>query len=314
MTTTVNPTVGGLFLKRQLEQMLPKVLERRYKELPFENGTFVPTKPDLQPGAASVIQEQIETTGEAAVIADEAFDIPLSDASTSEYEYKIIAVYSGFHFTMRQLQAAQYSNVPLRDRKMFGARRAIAEKMNAIAAFGDSRYGVDGFLTNGQVPVSDLSLDIFDRENTTADDVIDLFMDEVTSIVENSEMTEAPNMALVSVRTHAELIKRRIPDTDINIKSYILQNSTYLEDIVPCNELSSSVLESNGVHAPGTNKDRMVIYPLSDEILERHIELVRPMPEEYRSGKYVVPMYACTTGTIWHYPKAGRYVDHPTFT
>lgn len=308
---TTNPTVGGIFLKRQLEQMLPKVLEKRYATLPFENGDLVPTKPDLEPGAATLIQQQIETSGEAAIVADEAFDIPLSDAATSETEYKVIAVYSGFHFTVRELQRAQLANVPIQERKMLGARRAIAEKMNSIVAFGSARYGIDGFLTNPQVPVSDSSLDIFDRTGTSSDDVIAFFLDEVTSIIEASQMTESPNTALVSVRTHSELIKRRIPDTNMNIKSYILENSTYLEDILPCNELSSEVLETNGVHAPATNKDRMVIYPLSDEILERHIEMVRPMPEEYRSGKYIVPMYSCTTGVIWHYPLAGRYIDHP---
>lgn len=303
---TDRTTNAGAFLSRQLEQRLPKVLERRYRDLPFENGSLIPTMSDLQPGAASLIQEQIDSVGDAAMVSDEAFDIPLADIKAEENEFKIIAIYSGFHWTFRQLQAAEKGGRPLQDLKMFAAKRAISEKMNKIAAFGEAKYGLTGMVNHPDVPLNNSS---FNPNTATADDLIGFFLDETISIVDSTEATEAPNIALVSIKMHNALIKKRIPDTNMNVKSYILDNSSYLTDIRPIVELASPYLEKNGVQAGGTNKDRMILYPLNEETLERHIEQIKPMPQEYRNGRYIVPMYACTSPVLINFPKAMRYVD-----
>lgn len=299
---------AGNFLVRQLQQMLPEVLIKRYRTLPFDNGDIVPTKADLQPGAASMIQEQLEFVGSADIIADEAIDIPLADSAIDEVEYKIVVIMAAFHITMRQLQAAMFAKVPLRDRKMFAARRAIAEKANAVAAYGSPKYNMKGFLTDPNVPLEISSFNPY-AGGTTPDDLVGFFLDEVTQIITTTLATESPNTVLVPHSLYQQLIKTRLPNTQANVLSYILETSNYIENIVPIIELRSDLLEANGVHATGTGQDRIVVYPLSDEIVERHIEVVKPLPEEYRNVKYIIPMYTCVTETMWHYPKAGRYVD-----
>ncbi|MBW4422490.1 MAG: DUF2184 domain-containing protein [Myxacorys californica WJT36-NPBG1] len=304
--TTFRTDSAGAILKRWLEQKLPGVLEKRYRQLQFENGSLVPTMADLQPGAATLVQEQMEVVGEAAIVADEAFDIPLADVGAEEVQFKIIAVFSGFHFTFRQMQAAQFSNVPLSDKKAFAARRAIAEKMNKIAAFGAAKYDCTGFLNNPDVPVNSSS---FNPETATADDVIEWFIDEIVSIESNTELTESPTVALVTPELHGILMKKRVGDSNLNIKQYILGN-TDLTDIRKVTELKSATLEANGVQAAATNKDRILLYPLDPEIVERHIEMTKPLPEEYRNAKYITPMYACTSPVIWNFPKAARSIDY----
>ncbi|MBW4421787.1 MAG: DUF2184 domain-containing protein [Myxacorys californica WJT36-NPBG1] len=304
--TTFRTDSAGAILKRWLEQKLPGVLEKRYRQLQFENGSLVPTMADLQPGAATLVQEQMEVVGEAAIVADEAFDIPLADVGAEEVQFKIIAVFSGFHFTFRQMQAAQFSNVPLSDKKAFAARRAIAEKMNKIAAFGAAKYDCTGFLNNPDVPVNNSS---FNPATATADDVIEWFIDEIVAIESNTELTESPTLGLVTPELHGILLKKRVGDANLNIKSYILAN-TGLTDIRPVTELKSATLEANSVQAASTNKDRVMLYPLDPEIVERHIEMTKPLPEEYRNAKYITPMYACTSPVIWNFPKAARSIDY----
>lgn len=304
---------AGLFLSRHLQQRLPTVLEKRYRELPFANGTLVPTKADLQPGAQDLIQDIMEVVGRAEINADEAFDIPLADVAADEEKFPIVAVFSAFHYTWRQIQAAQLANVPLRDKKMFAAKRAIDERMNDIAAFGAPKHNLGGFLNNPNVPLSNVSFNPYDSTTWVGgpDDLVAFFLDEITTIVDSTDQMESPNTALVPVKLHEVMIKTRIPNTETNVKKYILENSTYLTDIRPAVELKSERLEAKGVQAAGTNKDRMVIYPLSDQILERHVELIKSMPEEYKDAKYKVPMYACTSGTIINFPRSMAYVDFP---
>jgi hypothetical protein len=298
---------AGVHLKRFLEQRLPAVLEKRYRNLNFENGSIIPTIPDLQAGAATLVQEQMEVVGEAAIGADEAFDIPLSDIGAEEVSYKIIAVFSGFHFTFRQMQAADRSGVPLSDKKAFAARRAIAEKMNQIAAFGTSKYDLTGFLNNVDVPVNNSS---FNPYAATGDELAEWIIDECIAIEDSTELTEMPNTLLVTPLLHGEMVKKRMSDSDTTVEQFVLK-STGLASIRKLTELKSATLEANGVQAASTNKDRMVLYPLDSEILERHIEPTAPMPQEYRGGKYITPMYACTSPVIWNFPKAGRYIDYP---
>lgn len=298
---------AGIHLKRFLEQRLPNVLEKRYRNLIWENGSVIPKIADLQPGAATLVQEQMEVVGEAAIGADEAFDIPLSDISAEEVSYKIIAVFSAYHFTFRQMQAAQRSGVPLNDKKAFAARRAIAEKMNSISAFGASRYDVTGFLNNPDVPRNNSS---FNPYTATGDDLAEWIIDECIAIEDSTELTETPNTLLVTPLLHGAMIKKRMSDSDVTVEEFVLK-STNLTSIRKATELKSATLEANGVQSAGTNKDRMVLYPLDLEVVEQHIETVKPMPTEYRSGKYINPMYACTSPVIWNFPKSGRYIDYP---
>jgi hypothetical protein len=304
---------AGLFLRRHLEQNLGRVLQKRFRELPYANGVYIPTKPDLQPGTADLIQDIIEHVGRAEINADEAFDIPLADIAADEEKFPVVAVFSAYHYTWRQLQAAQRGTVALRDQKAFAAKRAIDERMNDIAAYGAPKHKLEGFLNNARVPLSNVSFNPYDPTTWTGgpDDLIAFFLDEITAIVDSTELMESPNMALVPVKLHEMLIKTRIPNTSTNVKKYILENSTYLNDIRPSVELKSERLEAKGVQAAGTNKDRMVVYPLSDQILERHVELTKPLPEEYKDAKYKIPMYACTSGTIINFPRSMAYIDFP---
>jgi len=307
--TTDSQLKAGSFLSRDLEQRLPRVLEKRYPSLVFENGTLIPTKVDLQPGAQELVQDIIELVGRAEINADEAFDIPMADAAVDEEKFPIVMVFSAFHYTWRQVEAAQYANVPLRDRKMMAARRAIAERMDEIACFGAAKHGFSGFLNNANVTVSSPTTNPH-ATTTTTDQLIAFFVDEVTRIVSDTELTEEPNVALVTPYLHEELVKRTISGTDSTIKRFILENNIYLKDIRPVTNLKSALLEEKGVHTAGTNKDRMVIYPLSDEILERHISSLRALPTEYKDAKWKTPMCQATSPTIVNFPKSMVYVDY----
>lgn len=309
-------TTGGLFLYRRLEQLLPGVLGRRYRELNFENGSIVPTQADLEAGAAEVVRDTVNEVGDADIVAGDAFDIPVVDISADEDRYKIFMIASAFSYTFQDERnyekagnAAQINN-----RKMMLAKRSIAERHNSIAAYGDTRVNVTGFLNNASVPLNNSSFDPHSG-TTTPDELTSFFIDEVKSLHTNSNNVEMPSDCLVSTGLYFKLIKTRMPDSSMTALDYVkkaLSENGMDFNIMKSQECDSTNLEARGVHSGGTNKDRVVLYPKEEEVVERHIELVQLMPNEWvtvKNGRRVYPMFSCTTPTIINFPSALRYID-----
>jgi hypothetical protein len=305
---------GGVMLYRALEQKLPMVLGKRYRELKFENGTIVPTTADLEPGAAEIVRETVEEIGDADIVSDGAFDIPIVDVSASEDRYKIFMVASAFSYTFQQERAYEKGNFQVNDRKMKLARRSIAERHNRIGAYGDTRLNVPGFLNN---PLINLDNNSFDPYNaaTTPDQIAAFFIDTIKALHTASNNVEMPSDCLISVPLYFLLIKLRMSNSSMTLMEYIekaLSDNEITFNLRKCEECNSSALEARGVQAGGTNKDRIVLYPKDPEVVERHIELPKMMPMEWvnvKEGRRVYPMFSCTTQTVINYPGAMRYID-----
>jgi hypothetical protein len=303
---------GGTALFRKLEQLLPGVLTRRYRSLKFEDGSLIPTMADLQVGAAEVVRETLAEVGDADIIGDGAFDLPIVDVSADEDRYRVLMLGAAFSYTFQQERALEFAGntQQINDRKMMLTQRVIAEKANRIAAFGVSRLGLTGLLNNPNVTLNNSS---FNPWTATADALAEFFIDELAAVVTGSNTVEAPNGVLLSIDLDFLLIKKRMPDGAMSVKQYILQNSDYISSITGCTELGWNQLEANGVLASGTNRDRVVLMPTSDPMaVERHIEVTKLAPPEYqevRNMRRVFPMFHCATPTIVNWPGSMRYVN-----
>jgi hypothetical protein len=78
-------------------------------------------------------------------------------------------------------------------------------------------------------------------------------------------------------------------------------------------EASKANLEANGVKSPSANKERMVLFPLDPEVVERHVEVIQLAPPKFietRSMNTIYPMFGCTSPVIVNYPAAFSYVDY----
>lgn len=302
---------GGTNLYRKLEQLLPGVLGRRYRRLGFEDGTIVPTQADLQAGAAEVIRETMAEVGDAKIVSDGAIDLPIVDLSADEDRYKILMIASAFSFTLQQERAYEkaMNSAQMAQRKMTLAQRSIAEKANKITAFGNTQVGINGFLNNAGVTANNSS---FDPYAATPDELAEFFIDEVAAVVSSTNAVEYPDHALISIDLDFLLMGTRMTDGAQSVKSYILQNTDAIASIRSTPECGFQMLEDNGVLAGGTNKDRIVLYPMNNEVVERHIEPTRMAPPEYverKNMRTLYPMFHCLTPTIVNYPGAMRYIN-----
>lgn len=313
---------AGLYLYRDLEQRLPNLIEPRRRELPFESGVDIPTMTDLDPGAYEIVSTVINDVGDAKILADGAFDFPLVDASASEDRYRVLMAVAGFHIDFqserREAYASANSTSRLRvrqyDQKMKTCIRAIQEKRNRIAAFGDSKLNFTGLLNNANVTLNNSSFDPY-AVGTTALVLKDFFINEVQDFYSNSNDVFFPSVGLVSNEMYFRLITLIMPNTETTVKDHIekaLSDEGMKFEIRKRQECGSAKLEAAGVQAGATNKDRIVLYSLDPEVLERHIEMIQMVPQKYvetHGLKTIYPMFGCTSPVIINYPGAFTYID-----
>ncbi|NEZ65526.1 DUF2184 domain-containing protein [Leptolyngbyaceae cyanobacterium CCMR0082] len=321
---------GGTFLYRSLQQRLAKVIGRRLKTLHFHNGDLIPNFADLTPGVRTVIQEEVLDYGEAGLMAPEAADIPLVAVEAQDAEYRVVYPMAGFSYSFQESltqQAAEsdpyITRINTRRSKMQGARRVIEERCNDVAAYGESGLGFTGLLNNANVTLNDSTFDPFDAASTP-DQIIEWFLNEVGGVAVDTNNVEHPTVALVSTELDNLFDRKRLPDAPETIKSFILRTQRErsqrvpggIQDIIGIQECRSSRLEAKGVHSAGNNKDRIALYDMDPENLERHIMpgLMDMFPEDWvetRGGRKIYPMYSCVSETIIPFPGAIRYLDHP---
>lgn len=295
---------------------MPGVLSRRYRDLPFENGTIIPTQADLKPGAAEVVRDTVDEVGDADIIADGAFDIPIVDVSAGEDRYKIFMIGSAFSYTFQQERAYNFAGAKagINNRKQMLAKRSIAERQNRIAAYGDTRLSVTGALNNAGVTLNNSS---FDPNTASPDELAEFFVDELRAAHTGSNNVEMPMDVLVSTGFYFKLVKTRMPDSSVSVLTYIKQALSEEDvnfNIKKCQECDSDSMERYGAQAGGTNKDLVTLYTKDPEVVERHIEMVQLMPMEWvtvRDGRKVYPMFSSTTQTMINFPGAFRYIKVP---
>lgn len=313
------PDNPGLYLFRDLEQRDPTLLMPRRAETPFEAGVDVPTKTDLAPGSYEFVKTVINDVGSAKVLADGAFDFPVVDASASEDRYRVLMCVAGFtvgfQSERRQAYASAAGTLRAReyDTKIRACVRAIQEKRDRIAAYGDAQAGVTGLLNNANVTPDNNSFNPY--STTTASDLADFFINLVKTFDNNSGTVFTPSTALVSIPLNYRMMTLRMPDSGISVKDHVtktLSDEGIKFEIRKRRQCNSANLEANGVQVGGTNKDRIVLYRLDPEIVERHVEMIQMAPPEYTqvSGlNRLYPMFGCTSPTIVNYTTAISYTD-----
>lgn len=319
MTTGIQTRADSLSAQvRFYEQRLARLNVKRPRELVFENGRLVPTLVDLQAGASEVVAENITEVGDADFIADEAGDLNVVDITSEEDRYKVILIAAAFGVTMQQAMAFEQAQRNGRqwnpsDVKQNVALRVIAERANRYAAYGDRRIGTTGMVNNSHVGVDTTTFDPY-SSSTTADDLIQFMVEGLGDVRKETETVETPDRFAVSVDLETRLTSVRVPDSGKNVKSYLIDEVDWIADIISTPECNSERLEANGVHAPGTNMDRIILYPRDEVVFERHVTLTAQVPPEYtytKGLKRFFPLYQAVSPTIVNYPGAMRYVDLP---
>lgn len=263
------------FLKEEITQVFPDILQTVRDELRFYNGVLIPVAGQLPDGIEFIKQYRQDETGLATRYNGIATDIPTVDILMSSHEWTVARWIIGATWNDEEVLAYQrrqsYGEIsggggPIQQ-KMAVASRVIAENINKALAFGDTNF--KGFLNHSDIPTATESTSPY---TLTAPNLYAYFQNLLFAVSEAARLSPNQFSLLLPPALYLKLAQP-FDTTSPNVTPFSMltspSNGIYFADIEMLPELSFNRLESGGATSPGTNRDRLVIYQRTPDVVCR---------------------------------------------
>lgn len=289
----------GLFLARELEQVLARTFEVQYADIKY--SSVLPISTEIGQGADSFTYRIFDAEGSMKLIQDKASDLPRADVLRKEVTHQVRSLGASFAYSIQETRAAALvPGMNLEQRRANAVRRAYEEKVQDVAYFGEGSVGMDGFFNNANVDktVPDKWFD-----TATTDEMLELLNEGPTSIVQGSNMKESPNTMLVPYDVFRIISTTpRSDSSDTTVLEFFLRTNPFIRSVEPINELEASKSE--------LSKDRIICYDRSPEKLQLHIpRTLEFLPPVRNNLEFSVAAHARVGGVALYYPKSVLYVE-----
>lgn len=289
-------------LARQLEFIYAQTYDIKFAQLKARR--FLPIDTSVDPGAEFFTYRQWNMFGMAKLIANYADDLPAVDALAKEFPAPIKSLGASYKFSIQDMRRAAMAGSQLDARKARAARRAHEQAFDDIMAFGNADAGIEGFLTNANVPIVGATTGTWVTLNATPLQMIADLNALVNSIILATLETFEPNVLLLSNISFQRINTTPMSttgDADKTVLRFFLDNNPYITEIDQWNKL-------NAAGAGGVS--RAVAYFRDAEVLEG----VEPQPFEQFPPQPVnlafkVPTHSRIGGVRISYPLAIAYMD-----
>jgi hypothetical protein len=269
------------FLERELTQIFPTVLNTTRDELRFYNGVLVPVLGQLPDGVEFIKQYRQDYTGIAARYNGIANDIPTVDVLMTSHSWTAAQWAISVNWSELEVAQYQYAQSSGQITRQFGvvqlktqaAANVIGESINKAVAFGDTNF--KGFLNHSDV--------------TLATETTSPYTLSITALYEylkglawfssrRSLLPPGRFSLLLPPDLYQKLTTPFFLESPSITPMALLTDSTkgiYFADVEMLPELSYSMLEDGGVHAAGTNKDRLIVYERHPDTVTRYTAPLR---------------------------------------
>ena len=299
------------FLHKQLEQKLPGILTRKYPNLPFANGQYIPATADLAIGAEYLTKEVMESFGEAAIFSETTSDLPTVSTTVDERGYRALTWVAGVKWTHVELENIDFAKVDVVGRRTQFLPRVFDEAIQKFLLVGSAKHGITGFFNNSQVPSTNSS---YNANTGTADDALDFVNSIISGTSTRTNLTAGVAYLLVPEKLRLKWARLKITNTNVSVLAQILQDygvatGGTLRGIVGINECRSDVLETYGRNAAGTNKDLVLVIPVDPMACSRSFNTRRPIPLSYVDGVYKQYYLQSSSEVRFDYPYEFNYVN-----
>jgi len=308
-----------LFLARKLQVRT----NYRFPNLPFENGTLIPTIPDLPPGEEEVgnLYASGNLGEEAILLAPGASDIPLTPFGLTTDKVGVVLAAKGYSVSWQQLRKMLRLGIDsqVENQQIDKVRFAIAHRLNRFAAIGEAALGHTGLYNNPRVSTVNSS---FNPNTATYAQWVAFLVDLVLSsgLSNDGETILAPTTLLmpqkmlVLAAQALNPINGSVSAIQAASDQLRLQNRDPLE-IVTTPYSSSDILERYRVFPTGTNRDRLVVYTKDQSVVSRRIEnkVAQLVDERFLSPTQnltrVFPFFSASSATMVTDPSGIRYIN-----
>lgn len=140
---------NNIFFARELEEILPEVLEVKYARLNARDLFAIKT---VKPTTKTVTYRQHTGTGIVVFYQAGANDIPLVKGFAEEFSSRVRGVANATGWTIDEIEEAAETNTPLERGQVNAANRAHRQEENNLAFNGDASRGIVGFFSDPNIP------------------------------------------------------------------------------------------------------------------------------------------------------------------
>lgn len=289
---------AAVFFARELDYVKAETYDLEYPE--FTALANFPITHDVPEGAETATYYSYEKTGMAKLIANYATDLPRADVKGRPTTAHIHSIGDSYGYSIQEMRASRMTGKSLDTRKAESARYQSDRLINHIAWAGDPENNLVGILTkDNNIPLYTVSEENgeTDWEKKSPEKILyDLngmvkYQARITKNVEKSDTLFLPSSA------HIDISTRKLPDSDITVKKFLMDNAPYLKNIIDCPELEADS-ESNPYR-----KRVMVLCKLDPKkfALENPLEFLQ-YPVQTKGLEMEVPCEARTGGMFIYYP------------
>jgi len=296
------------FFARELEHIKAQTFDIKYPGL--KAIIMIPVSTVAGPGAKTITYQQFNQVGIMKVIANYADDLPRADIFGKEFTSPIRSLGGAFGYNFQEIREANMAGMPLVARKAEAVRKANDQAVNRIGWFGDAKSGLQGFLTQANVPAAvvpagttsgNVTWDGGSPKNPS--EILEDMNAAVTRIIDITLGVETANTVLLPVIQHRIIATRRLDSgTDTTIKEFFMKNNPEITMVDWVNELKDVDPAPSGGAAP---TDVMITYDRSPNVLT--LEIPQPFemfPAQERGLEFEVNAHSRIGGVIVTYPLA----------
>lgn len=215
-----------LFMRARVERVLREKLRMR-EFLQWETG--------YPRGAASYGQQVDDVSGEASEGNTMADDAPPVDVQSSVSFGAFDWIYASYMWTSEELDAAQYSGVPLLQRKAAAVAEIIARKLEKRMRSGKNGAGGSyGLFNNPNITVHTYTNGEHTTVATAAEMIADLFEIDTTLVSVAGDNTPDEYALLVpTLCDHRYRMTQAVSGSDMSVAEWVTSKSRRLKRIVP---------------------------------------------------------------------------------
>ena len=283
-----------MFFQRELEQVKAKSYD--VLKAPLKAFELIPVDSTTAPGATTVTYEQYDSTGIAKIISNYADDLPTADVKGKEFHSTIKSIGNSYVYSKNDIRAAQFAGKPLNQRKAIAAVEAHRQLMNKLAFFGDSEYGIQGLLTNSNIPSAPVvagAATTLTWATKTPDEILKDLNSAVSDMLDLTKGAEVPNTIVMPIAQYNHIATTaRSANSDTTILEFFEGNNPGIE-VMWATELK-------GAFAGST--DGFIVYNRSLDKLWMEIPMMVQMsPAQEKGLSYVVPCESKFGGVIVPY-------------
>lgn len=301
-----NAEDASVFFARELDHIKAQTYDVEYPELTALS--LFPISSEADAGAETITYYTYDKAGLAKVIDNYSTDLPRADV-TGKPSFAIIkSLGDSYGYSAQEMRASRLVGKSLDTRKAESARYQIDNLTNRIAWAGDKDSGLMGVLSEGQnIPLFAITAGGESGATSwlekTADEILADVNGMQKQVAKMTKNVERPDTLCVPSDVFMDISTRRIPDTTITVKSFLLEHAPYLKNIVSAAELDSDSVDTNPYAAAADGQGVAFLFKND----ARKLALENPMPFyqyplQARNLEVVIPCEARTAGVIVYYP------------